>query len=334
MITDAEMLTHLTRFLAGHRATPEALLAEVGSTFGPPLLVVASGSVLHGFGNASSDVDLHVVVDDRRVTDFPVSSHGLGVTVDTTYFEARPVRDEAAALRAGDGVPAGAERAVWKAARSRLQRLGRLSFGYALDGTDEWRAWQADLRPVFVDYAVRWWRTEALRYRTAARLLADRRPLIAAVRFGDAATAALDAYATAGGEAYIGHKWLGLKLERLGRTDLLDAYHRLLDLPTSAEQLPEYRDHAEQLVARLTVEQPLPDDPYVTLTPAEGATTWQVHDRVLVHRWGLRGVELVDGDAGADPKLAWTGQVSALPADLRLLTEEDLVWMSVSEHRP
>jgi hypothetical protein len=333
LITDHEMRDHLTRFLSGYGAATEDLLGEVDGGFGEPELTVASGSVLHGFGNAGSDIDLHIVVAGRKVTNFPVSSHRLGVAVDTTFFDAEWVRAESSVVLAGPGSPAGVDRAAWRAARARLLGLGRLSFGYALAGSDDWRAWQAGLREPFVGHAVAWWRAETLRYRTAARLLAHHRPLAAALRSCDAATAALDALASAGGQVYVGHKWLGLKLERLGRADLVEAYARLLDLPVTVSEVPAYQAAAEELIHRLTADDPLPDDPFVTLTPADGTTSWQVQDRVLVHRWGLRGVELTSRDAGADPKLAWTGRVSELPNDLQALIEEDLVWISVSENR-
>lgn len=334
MITDAQMYDHLTGFLARVGVSTDALRAEVGEAFGEPLLVVASGSVLHGFGNAASDVDLHVIVDEPKVTDFPVSSHQLGVAVDTTYFDGGWVRAESALVTDGGHAPAGADRTAWRSARTRLLRLGRLAFGYPLAGTDVWRVWQRDLRAPFAAYAEQWWRAETLRYLTAARLLAARRPLAAALRYCDAATAALDAVATAAGETYVGHKWLGLKLARLDRPALTDAYAALLDLPTTAAEVSAYGRRVEALVADLTADRPLPADPFVRLTPGDGAGAWQVQDRVLVHRWGLRGVELGTGDAGADPKLDWTGRVSELPVDLRLLIEEDLVWMSVSGDRP
>ncbi len=334
MITDTEMRGHLTRFLTGCGTTLEKLEEQVEPVFGEPLLTVASGSVLHGFGNTASDIDLHIVVDDRRVTDFPVSSHQLGVAVDTTYFDAAWVREESEVVTGDHAPDRHMDRPGWKAGRTRLLRLGRLSLGYALAGTEEWRDWQVALRPSFVEYAVSWWATEALRYRTAARLLYDRHPLAGAMRYCDMVTAALDAFATANGETYVGHKWLGIKLERLDRPELVEAYRRTLDLPVTAGEVGAYRDFAEELVSRLTADDPLPEDPFVRLTPADGTTNWQVHDRVLVHRWGLRGVELSTRDIGADPKLSWTGRVSELPDDLRVLTEEDLLWLSVSKERP
>ncbi|MBT0770043.1 hypothetical protein KIH74_13980 [Kineosporia sp. J2-2] len=328
MITDRRMHDNLRTFLAGPGVSDEALLAEVSDAFGEPLLVVASGSVLHGFGNAASDVDLHVVVD-AQVTDFPISSHGLGVAVDVTYVEAEWVRTASAVLR--EGGEERADSASWRAARSRLLRLARLTFGAALAGTGPWRDWQAGMRPQVVDYARDWWRGETLRCRTAARLLAPARPMAAAVRWCDAATAALDVVATEAGQTYVGPKWLGLKLERLGRADLVAEYAALMDLPLREREVAAYRDRAEGLITRLTAHRPLPDDPLVTVRLAEGTSTWRVHDRALVQRWGLRGVELAAADPAADPNLSWSGRVSAVTPDLRRLIEQDLVWLSVHE---
>ena len=52
--------------LAGHgaNAVPQ-VLAQVDDVFGEPLLVVATGSVLAGFGRPTSDIDVYVVVPEE-----------------------------------------------------------------------------------------------------------------------------------------------------------------------------------------------------------------------------------------------------------------------------
>ena len=349
MISDATMRQHLSGYLAPAGVEFQDLLGEVDTALGTPLLVVAAGSVLHGLGNRTSAIDLHVIDGNARVTDLPIPSRTLGVTVDVNYIDGADVRAAArkmgvAADDDGSGTPSDdtgwsspRTRTQWRAARRRLTQLGRLALGLPLDGDPPWRDWQAGIRLGIVRYTERWWRTETLRYRSVGELLRSTNPLTAAHRYSDAGLAALDAHATAAGQAYVGPKWVGVKLERLGRKDLIDHYHRLLDTPLSAAGCDRYLAEVDEILAELSAGWHLPDDPVVTLTPADGLTAWTAHgDRGLLHRWGLRGVEGPRSwvDPIGSPDWSWSGRLSEMDDELRLLCRGDLVWITAQEDVP
>lgn len=331
MLSDATMRRHLEAHLARVNAGVADLGREVDSALGTPLLIVAAGSVLQGFGNPGSDIDLHVLVHNARITDLPIPSRTLGVTVDVNYVDVDGARAAATTLTADAVLPD--TRARWRSAQRRLGQLGRFALGLALDGDDEWRAWQIGLRPGVVAYAVKWRRADALRYRVAAELLAPTRPLTAAQRWCDAGLAALDALATDAGEAYVGSKWVGVKLERLGRTDLSDAYRRLLDTPTTVADCPRYHDAARAMLGELTAPW-APADPVVTVSAADGLAAWVgLGERALLHRYGLSGVECPPALARelTDPAWSWCGRLSKLDDDLRTLAGAGLLWLTARE---
>ena len=84
---DEPFAQRLDAFLAARGATRGALLATVGEPFGPPLLVVAAGSILHGFGNQRSDIDVNVV-----------TARELGMTAIHFVDTAQAIADISAAL--------------------------------------------------------------------------------------------------------------------------------------------------------------------------------------------------------------------------------------------
>src|SRR5215467_7246592 len=91
-----------------------SLRAQVEEAYGPPLLVVATGSVLEGFGNERSDVDLSVVVDRESLTQLPIMSYLGHGRVDAAYYRADDLRGWVPMLRDGTWPPPGRlTRGLW-----------------------------------------------------------------------------------------------------------------------------------------------------------------------------------------------------------------------------
>lgn len=324
---------HLQDFLSRKGATIQDLLEQVGKSFGEPLLVVATGSVLEGFGNEESDVDLSIFVDAPNVTDFPVSSHTLGLPLDLSYIDSTwatensgfVVRNE---LHAGPVF----NRTAWKSSQRRLTRLGRVCTGKVLAGQRDWLDWQQRLCAAFPHHAVTWWRTEALRQLSAGHLLVPTAPLLAAQRYCDAGLAVLESRAASAGELYVGPKWIAAKLVRQGAAELLAAYERFMDLPVKPDETTTYLSEAVALIGELTADRPLPENPEITLSKLPGVERWEVRGRVLWHRWTIRGVEVDDDSAldhGNPDGLLWRGRLDALPEAARLIATQDFAWLSV-----
>jgi hypothetical protein len=326
---------HLAAFLAPKGVQVTDLLGQVDASFGEPLLIVAAGSVLEGFGNQESDVDLLVFVDAPKVTDFPISSHTLGLPLDVNYIDASWAKESGQLIISGVlHQTAAFGRGEWKRSYRRLTRLGRTSIGAVLGGDADWLDWQQELRAAFPRYAVSWWRTEAVRQRCAANLLASQRPLLAAQRCCDAALAVLESLAAQGGELYVGPKWIGAKLRRLAVPEYVRAFERVIDLPTTSAEANDYMREVGDLMSELTSDHPLPTDPDVALNRLPGVQRWEVRGRVLVQRWGLRGVELGDDsdiDHASDDGVLWRGRISKLSGAALAIAEQDLAWLSVEE---
>jgi len=151
----------------------------------------------------------------------------------------------------------------------------------------------------------------------------------AAHRWCDAYLAALNGFCVQSGELYLGTKWLGQKLRRLGRDDLVERYREALYLPGRAGEAAEYGARVSSWLDEVVDGVGLPADPVLVCTPADGVETWRANGRVLVHRHGLRGVQLT-GDPGASPA-SWTGRRAEVTAEQLALIDEGLVWLSARE---
>lgn len=334
MISETMMRSYLSDFLSPHGRQYDELVRDVDRVFGGPRLIVASGSVLQGFGNTTSDVDLHAVVADDRVTDFHLSFHDMGFAVDVNYVEDSWI-DAAARDALGDPgcLRRPRTRAEWKEAERRLIQLGRFALGLPLVGDPDWSSWRQRLADSYARYAAWWWAGELLRNRTAAEIFAETAPLPACLRYCDAGLAALNLVAALAGEPYPSTKWLGPKLARSGQEELCRCLGEFLDVPAGVEGSTAYLSRARAALAALTSDLPIPDDPTVGLTPAPGVDVWQVRDRHLVHRFGLRGVEL-SSDVTAPAvtaELNWSGRLSELGDVARLLAANGLVWIACWE---
>ncbi|MFJ2113756.1 hypothetical protein ACIOEX_18020, partial [Streptomyces sp. NPDC087850] len=208
----------LDAFLEQRGLTREVVRGEADQGMGAPVLAVVAGSVLAGFGNHRSDLDLLVLVENDRLTRFPIQSHEHGSLIDVNIRRASAVRVTTAALATTpwprfDSVTEDA----WNHRRRALNTVGRLALGLPLTAEPPWDDWYASLRaPWLAEAITRWYAVEAHRLALAARWLLPYKPHAAAARAREAVVAALNARAAAAGELYFASKWAGEKLKVLG----------------------------------------------------------------------------------------------------------------------
>ncbi len=318
----------LGEFLQMRGTSRAALRKEADQGFGPPALAVAAGSVLAGFGNVRSDLDLLVLVENEKLNRFPVPSHEHGTTIDVNLRRASTVREGTAALEAEPWptVDTAGEDA-WNHRRRQLITTSRLALGLPIVVSPPWDSWHAGLRHPWLQDAVRrWYALEAHRLAEAARWLSAAKPLVAAVRARGAVVAALNSRAAAGGQVYFAPKWAGEKLKALDDTEGL----ALLRETLAPGDPPSQVARALDLVPRMTG--PLPPL-HTVLHWATGAGTMELPDRTLVDRWQLRAVEvhrrgLPAADSGA---AIWSGPAGTLPPpELLSLFVHNMVWLSVA----
>jgi hypothetical protein len=321
----------LDAFLARRGTTHEALVAAIDEPFGRPLLVVAAGSVLHGFGNERSDVDVNVVVD-RDVTRLPIGSYAHDVLVDTKYFSAGEVEGWIATIRDDPWPPARLDRDGWVRRQAEIINCSRFACGLALSAQEQWRAWLAAIRePWLAERIVQWWRLESLRRELAARWLAPAKPLLAAVRAFESVLAALESRVAAAGQLYYGPKWLSEKLciidDTLGQQTLEEA----LRFPRFERDAPSYIAACTGMVASA---RPVGGEQVrAQLWLLPGVRIQELDGRTLVSRWNLRGAEVSPSIAlvarGGEP--VWDAPLDAPPPPhVATLFTEDMTWLSIA----
>lgn len=311
----------------------DAVRKEVDQGLGNPALAVVAGSVLAGFGNHRSDLDLLVLVENDRLTRFPIQSHEHGTLIDINVRRASAVRDSTAELTAEpwprfDGVSEGA----WNHRRRAINTVSRLALGLPLVVSPPWDDWLAQVRgPWLARVVEQWWTIEAQRLALAARWLLDARPMAAAVRGREAVVAALNARTAAAGELYFTEKWVGEKLKLLDDAEGLALLHEVLVPPLAPR---ERTVHCLSLVDRLVrTEAPL----HAVLRWATGTGQTVLDDRTVVDRWQLRAVETFRRELPepGDDSVIWSGPVGELPPDDVLpLFVHDMVWLGVAHPTP
>ena len=331
MSRDAMLSERLDAFLTRRGTTRDAVVAAIDEPFGVPLLVIAAGSILHGFGNERSDVDIHVVVS-REVSRLPIASYANSVLVDTKYYSGAEVQQWVTAIRDEPWPPVDRlDRARWERHQAEIFNGSRFAHGLTLGGTAEWRTWLESLRaPWLVDRVVQWWRIESIRRETAARWLAEAKPLLASVRIYEAVLAALESRVAQAGQLHYGPKWLPEKLRLLSDRCGLEALHATMRMPTNAHDAKEYVARCTSILE--TVRRRESGRVAAQLWYAPGVRAQELDGRTLLSRWNLRALEI----PGTAPTVTsprepiWEGAIDARPpSPVSTLFVEDMTWLSI-----
>lgn len=343
MLSDAEATARLDEVLRGYGLSLAELSEEVEATYGEPELVLASGSLMAGFGSPKSDIDLLVIMDaKRRVTDLPIMSYRKDAHIDTEYYARDAVLEMCEVLDRPDVLRATMSEKGWRKDYRLLRTLTRFGHSSILEATETWRAIIDRLRSAtFFDVVAAWWRAEAVRYHIGASWLAPANPLLACLRMQEAIQASLSARAAARGELILPKKWLAGKLDACGDDAGLTELRTLLSLdptgdPACAFDTLKARslDHIGDEARRYPLE----------LHLASGVELIDLKTETLASRWGLRAIHFRptrDGLRGADKRSTpvWAGAGDQTPPDFGLdLFRADMAWLGignrVAEDRP
>jgi predicted nucleotidyltransferase len=328
VIVEEAKRARLSDFLDSRGTTVERVLETIETSLGPPIAVVATGSVLDGYGNATSDIDVNVVVDAETVRVVPIPAFQNELLVDTKYFTLAQLCEWVEELRDVPWPPRRLTREGYHRRYLQLLQCVRFGTGLVVQADDRARDVLDALRePWLAERVVDWWQAESVRCSLASRWLADVKPLVAAQKRCDALLAALEVRAASAGRLTFKPKWLSEKLRAVGDDDALQTLRVVLRVPVRVEEVADYLRRSTGLV-------PEPDGeglaaqlwyaPGVTVRPRKGAT--------LVSRWQLRTLE-VRGPAlppvECDEPL-WEGAIASdSPPELRDLFVEDMTWLSI-----
>jgi hypothetical protein len=323
-----ERTVELERFLGQAGADLQQLRDEAESAFGRPDLVVATGSVLQGYGNGDSDVDLHVVVDREHVTSFPVMTFSLGARVDMTFHAAADLR--ALVDSSLDDWPRTGlvDRETWLRHRSAVDKAMLLAVGATIDGSEDWCTWVDGFRTAtFIDRLVAWWQIEALRRLTAARWVVGVRPMLGVQRYVETMLAALEVRACRAGECYTRPKWLPERFKRLDDDRGIELFRSTMRAPTAERGVAEFVSWCEEQLVGLQV-LPVLDGLAAHLSFATGVHHRRLIDRWLIDRWGMRCSEVADGPV-SDAGLRWIGSLHAPDPIALELFLDDMAWLGI-----
>lgn len=317
----------LRNFLAGSELSAERVAAQVDDVFGEPLLIVATGSIIAGYGNALSDLDIYAVVERPVASQVPLMSYEQGKRIDVVLFGADEVRQHDAAIGTG-WPPRQTSAAEVTLQYRRLDALSRFALGARLSGDETWSTWHAGLTDRVTTEILSWHAAEAIRCATAARWLLSTKPQVAALRAADALLSALEVRVAGRGEIYLMAKWLGEKLRILGDDDGWRMFVRAMGAPYDPDQCARYVDEIVPLATEL-IRDSTPDALAGRFRWAEGVTHRSFGTQTLVSRWDLRTLQL-DGDV---PDLGGAGSPVALdqPLDgvLGRLFAANLLWFGI-----
>jgi len=321
----------LEAFLAPRGLTREMIVAAVEGLYGHPLLIVATGSILHGFGNQRSDVDINVVLD-KKVAQLPVPLFPPGARLDTVCFGTSEVENWVSILRDQPWPPPGhVDRKQWRQRRAEFFNCTRFAYGLVLSARDGWDSHIAAFHePWLAERVVRWWWIEAHRRGIAGRWLADAKPLLAAQRYLEAVLAALESRVAAAGQPYFGTKWLSEKLRTLDDSEGLAILREVGRAPATDREAQSYIARCDTLLAALGVSHA--DSLAAQLWYLPSVTARKLDTGTLVSRWNMRGLEL----SGAVPAVPqppapiWEGGLDVPPsANLAALFIADMTWLSI-----
>jgi hypothetical protein len=322
----------LETFLAKRRVTREMLLASVSEPFGPPLLVVATGSILHGVGNERSDLDVNVVVE-HEVSRFPVASFTGSVLVDVTYFSASDVSNWVSTIRDSPWPPAGGfGREEWRRRLDQLLNSTRFGYGVTLIAREGWTRWSDEFHQQWLTAkVVQWWRIEMVRRQVASRWLMGAKPLLAAHCQHEAVLAALESHAATSGHLYFGAKWLPEKLRAMGDEAALEALRAAMRAPKVEAEVTRYMAQCQGILNEYGSR--CDDDLVAQLSYLPGVKVRKLNGQTLVSRWDMRGIELGEAATFSRSKpsgVLWEGEVRSLPpSDVLELFIEDMTWLSI-----
>jgi hypothetical protein len=172
---------HLEQSLRERNLTLDEVLGHVDDVFGDIQAIFITGSLVAGFGNKRSDLDICPIVRRDRIGHMPFASFAAETLVDMCYFASEELQRQTLDLRQSAWPPVGPivpDRL--RRQRQNLVELSRFAAGFLAKSTPEWSAWHLDLHDGWLARRIEEWHdTEALRYATCAHWLHANKPRVA-----------------------------------------------------------------------------------------------------------------------------------------------------------
>jgi predicted nucleotidyltransferase len=319
----------LEQFLAPHGYHAESLLQEVENVFGEPELVSATGSVLSGFGNATSDVDLMVVVPRVGLHDLPILSFPKHLRVDSEYYGSQDVQDQVTIVRDQPWPPRQRiSRSIWVKYWRALRIVTRLEGSFPLKASPAWSDRVASLSGDWLRSQVsNWWYHEALRLRIAAQWAQPRNPLLAQLRMSDALLCALHGEVSQCGELILHKKWLPEKLKAAGLRQHLQLFEFAISSTAGTVMDEEKYARLEREVDSILAHGLGQSRVSIQLRLSDGTKVINVPGGILVSQWDMEGMYFEGTPCVIQNDLVFQGSVFCKPSREALeLWDRGMCW--------
>lgn len=329
----------LKTFLSKHNCVPEDLLSEVEDVYGEPRIVIATGSILSGFGNKFSDLDVFVVVENSNLTALPITSYKGGLRVDTEYYGVDRVFNQEKMVRSGSCHRSQVlSRDLWVQYYRSLRSMTRFYDGYRLSSKPEFFDWLDQIKSCWLESRVSEWFTyESCRHYLAANWLKKSNMRLACNSISEALFSALSAKVAEKGQVILPKKWLGEKLKACAFVEYLEMFKKALRYPVSDVEQECYFSDIESFVLKLVDLDKLQHSLSWQLWCSPGVQIDNIKGECIVSRWNMRGV-LLDSDIGLGQKeymdcVISSGKFLEQPEDVYgQLFANDMLWLSVVEN--
>lgn len=318
------------RYIERYGLTEEQLRAEVDDPQDEAIMIVVVGSIVAGFGNATSDFDLVAVVEDGRdVSGFPITSFVNGKMIDVEYKSARVVRRYVSTVRELEFARRKIGERTWKALPEILRTLSRIESGLILKQTVEWErmfggSFPSQLAQKICEY---WWLDSQRRMAFAEWALQDA-PFMSVIRCREALICACDAVLALSGAHYWGPKWLSEKIRHANDGTLykVAAYaNSVADYLN--ERAPECVSRTRSLLDSIAAEK---NFRRVRLALHVGCEvkSYAFGDRVMLSYHGLKGASLPQSFMQDESGLLWEGDACERPSEgLLKCVRRRLLWV-------
>lgn len=328
---------NLCKYLSQKGMTVSDLVDEVETVYGERLLVVATGSIIEGLGNRTSDIDLMAVVRGENISQLPIMSYRSSAKFDVEYYAEVDVSNKLSILQCQWPPANDCSYELWKRYIWAIRMSSRIASGLSLLGNHEWEAFFSSFsEPWFVHRLSEWWYTEAIKIAFAAKLLSKHNPLLASFRYCDAVVAALSGRATSQGQVISGRKWLPEKLKILHDSEGLKMFNEAMHTPLKNGDPNFYLSHAEDLLNQALRTSPVTRaNLSAQLWYADGVNVFSISKETIVMRWNMRGCSLkshkIPTPVDRDTQL-WTGPINLLPPEhIVELFCYGMLWLSLVE---
>lgn len=339
MLSTEQKSKNLNDFLNGKGVSSEIINEQITDVFGEKCLIVATGSVVEGFGNQTSDVDLMCVVDKNDISQLPIMTYSNLVKFDTEYYSSTDIVQYFDLIRKEWPPTKPYDQNKWKGTYKAFKICCRLTVGLVIYNTDQWsNIYKSFDQELFLRLLCKWWYIESTRNLIVAKILNKHSKKTSEIRLFDAACSVLLAIIAKKGECVFNKKWISEKLKITESVEELKFFESLLLTSFSFSTNSQlYLSHVAKVENFL--ESVIPDSVELSLCCylSIGVSVNKLAEHTVLSNWANEGFVLPRHESensglafDREDKLVFCSSVtSQLPDIVEHLIANQFLWIGV-----